>query len=482
MGNGGSPPAHLPLSSLSDPLAWLQYKWLQPPPRAPDWVFDIYQKFNPPADVGCPLRDKEWLQRAFCEDKQAAGILPPDPPGGPILLGARARAERAYLDWKWTVATLWEDERHCLQTAARQRHLDKETACQRQAAAAARVRQEAACCQQLLDEQATHARQEAVATRALQEAAATCALQEAAAARACQEAARHQQLLDKEAACARCQEAARFQQLLDEQAARARQEAAAAAACARQDADDACTRQEASEFDASMASLPDIMAELQRAAEALALVEERCRHEAVLAAEADNRRCHEATARAAEALALDEECCRHEAVLAAEGNNQRRHEVAARAAEALILVEECRHHKAATRASLSTVSPLADEQSCHKAAAGDTALAKLALAVCPRAQPCHHTGRRNILRAPSSFIEVAPTHPELLQGGLTTPPSTTLAGATSPCCSVVDEQRQAAAAREKALANKTDEQRQAAAAWEKAWRTRPTSNAGPTRG
>ena len=32
---------------------------------------------------------------------------------------------------------------------------------------------------------------------------------------------------------------------------------------------------------------------------------------------------------------------------------------------------------------------------------------------------------------------VAPTHPELLQGGLPTPTSTMLAGATSPCCLVV---------------------------------------------
>jgi hypothetical protein len=34
-------------------------------------------------------------------------------------------------------------------------------------------------------------------------------------------------------------------------------------------------------------------------------------------------------------------------------------------------------------------------------------------------------------------VEVAPTHPELLQGGLPTPTSTMLARATSPCCSVV---------------------------------------------
>ena len=36
MRNGGSPPAHLSLSSLSDPSWWPLVKWLQPPPRAPD--------------------------------------------------------------------------------------------------------------------------------------------------------------------------------------------------------------------------------------------------------------------------------------------------------------------------------------------------------------------------------------------------------------------------------------------------------------
>jgi hypothetical protein len=140
MRNGGLPPAHLPSSSLSDPLAWLQYKWSQPPPRAPDWVFNNYQKFNPPANGGHPLCDKEWLQQAFRKDAQAAGILPPDPSGGPILHGARARAEHAYRDWKWAVDNLWEDERHHLQTAAHQCLLDKETARH----------------QRLLDEEAAH--------------------------------------------------------------------------------------------------------------------------------------------------------------------------------------------------------------------------------------------------------------------------------------------------------------------------------------
>jgi hypothetical protein len=90
MRNGGSPPAHLSSSSLSDPSWWLQYKWLQPPPHAPEWVINNYLKFNPPANVGRPLHNKEWLQRALCEDQQAANLLPPKLPGGPILLGARA--------------------------------------------------------------------------------------------------------------------------------------------------------------------------------------------------------------------------------------------------------------------------------------------------------------------------------------------------------------------------------------------------------
>ena len=61
-----------------------------------------------------------------------------------------------------------------------------------------------------------------------------------------------------------------------------------------------------------------------------------------------------------EALTLIEESRHHEAVLAAEANDQRCHEVAAWTveSEALTLV---RRHEAETWASLSTVSPLADE-------------------------------------------------------------------------------------------------------------------------
>ena len=83
MGNSGSPLAHLSSSSLSDTEGWLQYKLLQPPPHAPNWVFNYYEHYNPSANVGCPLCDVEWLQWAFREDQQAPGlILPPDSPGG----------------------------------------------------------------------------------------------------------------------------------------------------------------------------------------------------------------------------------------------------------------------------------------------------------------------------------------------------------------------------------------------------------------
>jgi hypothetical protein len=161
MRNGGLPLAHLPSSSLSNPSAWLQYKWSQPPPHAPDWVC------NAPDDwIGCALR----------EDQQAASLLPPKLPEGPILLGACTHAERAYQDWKWAVNKLWEDKRHRLQTAAHKCHLDKEIACQCQ---------EANHCQQLLDERAAYERQEAARHQWLLD----------------KETARHQHLLDVFAAC-----------------------------------------------------------------------------------------------------------------------------------------------------------------------------------------------------------------------------------------------------------------------------------------
>ena len=107
MGNGGSPPAHLPSSSLSDPEVWLQIKWSQPPPQAPNWLFAHYQAYNLPPNIGPPLPWEEWHQRAFRKDQQAAGLLPLALLGGPILHGACARMEHAYRDWKWAINGLW---------------------------------------------------------------------------------------------------------------------------------------------------------------------------------------------------------------------------------------------------------------------------------------------------------------------------------------------------------------------------------------
>ncbi len=76
--------------------------------------------------------------------------------------------------------------------------------------------EKSACRQQLLDEQAARARQEAAVARTRVSNAIAHACQEAAAACTRQEATRRQQLLDEQAACAR-QEAA---------ATRAHQEAA----------------------------------------------------------------------------------------------------------------------------------------------------------------------------------------------------------------------------------------------------------------
>jgi len=204
MRNGGSPPALLFSSYLSDPSSWLRIKWLQPPPRTPKWLFDYYECYNPPLPdtFGRPICNEDWLQRAICEDQQAAGLLPPAPLGGGILLGAGACADRAYRDWKRAIDELWADKHHRLWL------VEEQAACARQEEDARR--------QKLLDVQAARARQEAAAH----------ARQEETAARARQEeAARRQKLLDEQAARAHQEAAARARQ--EETAARARQEEAA---------------------------------------------------------------------------------------------------------------------------------------------------------------------------------------------------------------------------------------------------------------
>ena len=162
---------------------------------------------------------------------------------------------------------------------------------------------------------------------------------------------------------------------------------------------------------------------------------------------------------------------RHEVVLAAEAADvQRRHESAAQATESDAAIERIRTEFALCAAPLDAILA---EIACEEAAitttlsperptsyvdavlsnmeggtqpslplAGSPALPSPDVAsqlqtVRPCARPRRRTGRRNVPRAPSSSVAVAPTHPDLLQGGLPTPTSTTLAGATSPCRSVV---------------------------------------------
>ena len=138
-----------------------------------------------------------------------------------------------------------------------------------------------------------------------------------------------------------------------------------------------------------------------------------------------------ARAKESAALALAEERSRHEAtMLLAAADKHHRHEAAAQTAEseALTLAEGCCRHKAATRALLSAAaSSLVDERSRHEGADQAATLVTLALAVRPRARPYCHTGRRNCPRAPSPPNKAAPSHPHQMLGGLHTPALTTLA-------------------------------------------------------
>ena len=222
-------------------------------------------------------------------------------------------------------------------------------------------------------------------------------------------------------------------------------------------------------------------ADERRAAEsaALALVEERCRQEALLAAEADVQRRHkEVLAAEADVQCRQEDVLateadvqrRHEEVLAAEAANIQRHGSAARATESDAAIDRIRTEFALCATTLDAILA---EIACDEAAItttlspsrptsyvdavlfnmGEGTQPSLPLAgspalpspdndsqrqtVRPRARPRRCTGRRNIPQAPNSYVAVAPAHPKLLQGGLPTPTSTMLARATSPCCSVV---------------------------------------------
>jgi hypothetical protein len=289
-------------------------------------VFDDFQKFNSPANVGHPFHNKEWLQQALCKDQQAAGLLPPKLPGGPILLGAHARAERAYQDWKWVVDELWDHEHHRLQMAAPQCLLDEHAAHECQEAA----RQEAACAAQcLLDERAALKHQEAMrCQRILNKEAASC-----------QRAAHAQQTAATQIIflwlCRWCLHAQLVCQTLWQQQRKA------------------------------------VLARLQYEQECcarVAMADERqwqaaATREKVLAKEANERRCQE-KAVCASALV--------EMVLAKEWHHHKMAQLAAMLAE-MALTAEQHCHEAATQEK--ALADKANKQHCHKTAAQEKALA-----------------------------------------------------------------------------------------------------------
>jgi hypothetical protein len=193
----------------------------------------------------------------------------------------------------------------------------------------------------------------------------------------------------------------------------------------------------------------------------------RRRQEAVLAAEADDRRCHEAV------MADADDRPRHEAAARAAEQaltlveERRRHEDAMRATLSAVssLVDERPHHKVAS-SNLFDAAKECIQATCdllaapldailadiehedikedarmtllvvaliHPVAVDDNLLPAVApplvgvpflpstvngniQKVCPRTRPRRCTGRRNIPRAPSSLVEVPPTHPNLLPG------------------------------------------------------------------
>jgi hypothetical protein len=361
------------------------------PYRSTQRRWALHEHYNPPASIGRPLRYEEWHQCAVREDRQAAGLLPPSPPGGPIRLGAYARAERAYQDWKGEINDLWEDERHRQQLVNEQ--------------AARACREEAACRQQLLDEHAARARLED---------------------------ARRQQLLDKEAARARQVAAALCQRLHNDRVAEEQRQLLAAAqtiflwlrrrrlhvrlarqTLRRQHHEAALARlryeQECSER-AAFAEKQHLAAAATAHAKRLAdeavaqriweaLAEEHCCHEANIQRLkdllADKRRRHEADHLSAnlalvkERRRLADERCRHEAAAQAAalaeqalGEERRRQEAATQSAALAeqALGEEWRRHEAAATVAVSATQALAEERCRHDVSARAAASAELALA------------------------------------------------------------------------------------------------------
>jgi hypothetical protein len=349
-------------------------------------------------------------------------------PGGPILHGAHARAEHAYRDWKWAVDDLWEDERHCLQTAARQHHLKEETA---------HKCQEANRHQRLLDKRAAYKRQEAVHCQRLLD----------------EETAHHQRLLDEEAArCLMAKRAALKQQMVAAQTIflwlcrRRLHIRLAHQTSQRQQHKAALTRLQYKQDCCSA-----LVEEQQRqaaAAQAMALADEadKRRRQDALATEQRRQESAERTAVTAEnALAAD----------------QRRRELAKRAAETAekALATEQRRRELAKRAAATTEKALAKEQCL-------SLLAKMAFT---------EYNAQTIVSWNAAAVEVAAfgamvltelkAAPKLSYGGPPPthfPPPFTAKEVAELNAATLDNQRQATT-QEKTLADKANKRRQAAA-------------------
>ena len=436
MGNGGSPPAHLSTPYLSDPSWWLHIKWSQPSPRTPDWLFDYYDRYNPPPldTFGRPLRIEEWHQRAVREDRQAAGLLAPGLGGGPILHGFYARAERAYTAWKGAIDDLWAYEQHRLVEEQAAHARQEESARARREEATARARREEAAAR-ARNEEAARARNEAAARARNEAATQALARIRAETERALRCRHETERALVRERTLAE-EATARTRQ---EEAARARQEATARA---RQEAT-ARTRQEKAAARANEAARTIFLWLRRRRLHArlLASLE--------VAVPADTRLCPQ-TAEAQSPDLVPAEIRRIQAA----------RDTLAAPLDALLAEFAALAVGTASPATASPVpTPSPRPRSYLDAVVGPngrgytssappspsvttshpSASAPPTPTVCTthRAKPRHRTGRRNIPRAPSSYAAVAPTHPALLQGGLPTPTFITLARATSLCRSVV---------------------------------------------
>ena len=355
MGNGGSPPAHLPLSTAPDDYCFADFplfaaKWMQPPARAPKWMREWTNggiKRYTILGWGSP---HHWIVRGRQEDLRFAVTVEHPRPRHD------SPDEAAYQAWKCAVDNMWRihamlDEHHAL--------------------IATRAKIET--------ELARQARQQRSAARTI----FLWLRRRRLHARLARQTSRRQL---REAALARL----RYEQECSERAALAETQRLAAAAARTTALADAAVEQRIREalanerrcHEADVQRLRDSLANERRRREAdnssanLALIERRRLVE--------ERRHHEAAKQAAASAerALAEERCRHDASARAAASaelalaEERR---AAESAERALAEERCRHDASARTAALAELS-LVEEGRRHNTAAQAAELAALVLA------------------------------------------------------------------------------------------------------